>query len=637
MALTVKQILRSAGYPEQVLILDFETFFSKEYKMGNAVSVFEYVADPRFAIVGAAFKREEMPAFFVWGAEEVAARLRGISWNKLTVVGHNLSFDCWILAKKFGIYPKFTVDTVDLARAWDASAYENNLDILATRFNLGRKGRTMDFEGVTEANATPGQWEAMSSYATNDAELTSGLLTTLLPKLTNPKIEIPLAHATLELRTKPELTCDMQLGKILVEQMQREQSASIERLGLTVKDISSEKTFHWHLEQALIEAGDLLQRYMKVTARGYAAALAKDDDMRDVLLNHPSPRVRDLCEAKVGRRSWPLHIKRVQRIMRINAACEGLLPVPLNYHAAHTGRDGGAEKINLQNLPKHGIELLKSMRGLLRAGSGKRLVRKDLSAIEARVLAWLANDKDMMANFAAYDQGRDKFDIYQKFAAECLNKSLSDITDEDRGKIGKIGILGCGFGMGPYLPGSNKTLPNVMFLASNIPLEMAERVVGIYREHYSPVCMFWNNLERAFKFVLAKGIGATVGHLKLFTLPDCPVVIQLPSTRCLHYHNARLRDGQIRLGNVPTWGGALTENVVQATARDILLEAFLRLVNQGVRVVHRVHDELIASAALSETESVKEKMKTEMTRIPIWGKGLPLAGKVRIAVRYDAK
>jgi DNA polymerase len=625
--------LNQAGYPTSVLMLDFECFFSKDYSL-KKMGVFEYVADPRFAVLGCAFKVVgTIHSLFEFGAQRVTTQLSTIKWDELTIAGQNLPFDAWILAKKFGIYPRYTVDVLDLARAWDAEA-KHDLDTLAITFNVGRKGRTLDFEGVTEANATPEQQKALAEYACNDVELQDKLLRILLPRLTNPAVEIPLAHATLEMRTKPTLVCDNKLGDILVSSMKREANASIERLGLTVKDISCEATFQSHLEAALVESGDLLQRYCKPTKRGYAPALAKEDSMREVLLNHPSQRVRDLCEAKVGRRSWQLHIARVERIMRIAKVCDGLLPCPLNYHAAHTGRDGGAEKINLQNLAKHGPPVLIAMRGLIKTAPGQRLIRDDLNAIEPRCLFWLADEKQGLEDFRRFDLGLDSFDIYVKFASTCLEKVLEAIIDAERGQIGKVGVLGCGYGMGAYLPESNKSLPNKLFLENGLDVTMAEKVVYTYRRVYASVCRLWGNLESAFRRVVDKGLPVTVGKLKLFATKDCPVEIELPSTRRLRYHNACIRSGYLQLGNVPIWGGAITENVTQAVARDILMEGVLRLNTAGLTVRHRVHDEVIIQHPLEGIEEAKVLANKILCTPPKWALDLPLAGKAKIACRY---
>jgi DNA polymerase len=165
---------------------------------------------------------------------------------------------------------------------------------------------------------------------------------------------------------------------------------------------------------------------------------------------------------------------------------------------------------------------------------------------------------------------------------------------------------------------------------------MAEKVVNTYRREYTKICLFWTDLERAFKFVLSKGIPAAVGKLKLYSMPECPVVIELPNSRLLHYHDARLRGGQIRLGNLPTWGGSLVENVTQAVARDVLMEAALKVADNGIKVVHRVHDEIICHVAEADIAVVKKAARRIVCTPPVWAKDLPLNGKATVAVRYSA-
>jgi DNA polymerase I-like protein with 3'-5' exonuclease and polymerase domains len=368
----------------------------------------------------------------------------GENLERCTVVMHNAKFDASILARKHGIYPPFILDTIALSRHQDARN-KHNLKDVAVRWGLPAKGETEDFRGLHWDTMTQAQRESYASYANRDAEITFGLVEILLPRLTRPEVEVPLQRHTLKMYVEPEFDFDQAEATRLAEAMEAQVAKDCDPLGLTPKEISGNKTFAKLLGDALAETGEVLA--MKQGKNGLIAALAKDDDAVQQYKRHRTPRVRELVKARQAVKSWPLHSRRVRAMSEQARAAGGRLPNAVNYYGASTGRFSGGEGINLQNLPTRGGGLQCEIKHLLRAPAGCLIVHADAAQIEARGLAWLAGQTDLVQAFA---QNRD---IYSDFAAEVLGAPCRKPRKDDppavakvlstRRSLGKVGILGC--------------------------------------------------------------------------------------------------------------------------------------------------------------------------------------------------
>ena len=187
----------------------------------------------------------------------------------------------------------------------------------------------------------------------------------------------------------------------------------------------------------------LLGKYVeppkKISARTgkEAWAFAKTDEEFKKLAEHENENVRDLVNARLANKTT-LEETRTQRF--IDIANRGLMPVPLRYYAAHTGRWGGDEKINLQNLPSRGENANKLKKSIIPM-EGYTIIDADSSQIEARILAWLAEQDDLVE---AFENGED---VYKIMAKSIYGKPVEEIKKEER-FVGKTTILGCGYGMG---------------------------------------------------------------------------------------------------------------------------------------------------------------------------------------------
>jgi DNA polymerase len=686
-----KDVLIRCGYPTACNVIDFESYFDEEYHMprgsGEGLSTVEYILDPRFEVLGCAFTHvhdhvsfpdyEGGATTFTVQEDATLARLRwlqqqyGQRLENCTVIMQNAKYDASVLAYRYGIYPRFIVDVLGLARAWNART-KHGLGEMVAKFGLPAKGDTEEFRGLTFKRRfvkptkkrgsklpvqrpiiTDEQIGKLSAYACNDGMREWELFTILLPLLSRPEVELPIMQHTLELQTRPSIMVDFPKGEDIARRMDAEIERVIAPTGLTRAEVSKDGTFEEALTLVLQDAGDDPEQYKKQTARPIAAAMgggfkrsfaiAKADPEREVLCKHPDERVRHLMAARGAIDSWPNHISRVNRIMRMARACDGVLPVPLKYHGAHTGRWSGDEKINLQNLGSRGHELVNAVREMLIARSGRSLRIADLAAIEARVLAWIAGQWDLVTKFANGEE------IYCGFAEDVLGypvrkprksggiPSIEAKMKWARNSIGKVGILGCGYGMG-----AAKTEG---YAQGEIDFETAEKIVKTYRAKNTEIVKFWSDIERAFVYTVKYGKPCEMPRGLRFDQSDTyDAIITLPSGRELHYHKVRLtpdrRGDTIEVWNgrehhwEHLWGGTLTENVVQAMSRDLIAEALLRLETQGIHVVHHCHDELVAEGPAETGEADLKAMIHELTTRPAWGPELPLAAEGKVSVCY---
>jgi DNA polymerase len=696
-------VLRECGKPEVVLVIDFETYFDEEYKMmgkGEGLSTVEYITDSRFEIIGCSFLTVKEPfpdyegtTFFQAGEEMVATQIKlyqklyGDNLEGCTVVIQNGTFDATILALRFGIYPPHVIDTLALARAWNSRS-KNDLDTQTKRWGLPAKGDTTEFKGLTFRKRfkkpkgrkkgpklpfqvpliTVEQIAALRAYTDNDVMREWELFTLLLPRLSRPAFELRVMQLTLEMFTKPTLSVDFEKGKELIVLMEAEIDKVMVAAGVvdteekTAREqISGDKTFEAMLFDALGACGDSPIRYIKYGKNNQALlAIAKDDPQRKELQFHADEHVRNLMAARLALDSWPLHIRRVERIMGQARAGGGRLHVPLKYHGAHTGRDSGGEKINLQNLGARGHALISAIREMLIAVIGFKVVIVDLAGIEARVTGWIAGQESQLIAYREQDANPDATtDQYTKFATDILGwpvrkpkkerspgyiKAIEARHKFARNSIGKIPTLGVGYGLG------TDRLVEILKEA-NVPgtdaelMELAERIKTKYRDDNEFIVRFWKDVERAFIYTAKYKRSCELPRgLRFDSAEDCDVVITLPSGREIHYVRVRIVEGKygeaFEVYNETehcwkyAWGGVLTENIVQAIARDILMEAMIDLDEQGYKTSLRVHDELVIVERDDQAEACLNAALTAMRKVPVWAPGLPLNAEGVIRQQY---
>jgi DNA polymerase bacteriophage-type len=648
-----QQILADNNYPTDILVVDFETVFDDEYSL-KKLSTIEYINSPKFELTGLGIGDSRGFTHF-YCPSLVEEKLREIDWNKTVCVMQNARFDATILQTKFNIVPKYIIDVKDLACHYDAQM-SHHLKDLALLFGLQPKGKTENFKGLHYNDMTSEQRKALAEYCVygddetgGDVKIETQLFKILLPFLSNPSMELRLQRHTLDLWLHRGFDFDRDLADSLKTQMSCNITLAAAKVGMTPEELRSQK-FLKRLREVL-PAGELIP--MKVGKRGNIPALAKNDDGCQFLLNHPKQEVRDLIEARQAVKSWPLHHKRVDNMLHQADANEGVLRVPLNYYGGHTGRWSGGEDINLQNLGGRGRAgkgvdpLIGQMRELLKALPGHTLGIGDSAQIEARVLAWLAGQQDLVDGFARGE------DIYSEFATTLFQKPVRKERKTDPKPVGRMmtikrgfgkdAILGCGYGMGAskfYDRCRENPSLSPLFDSGEYTVQFIERLIKTYRTKYACIPAYWKKVENAFRQVLKyPHLKPTVGPLE-FSAVGHEVRIKLPSDRILYYRHCSVGKtergfaGTLKYHHGHLWGGSITENVVQAVSRDLLGFWILECEAVGLDVVLTVHDEIVCMIK-KETEKgleVKDQLNwlnNILCSLPTWAAGLPVSAETK--------
>jgi DNA polymerase len=338
------------------------------------------------------------------------------------------------------------------------------------------------------------------------------------------------------------------------------------------------------------------------------------------------------------------------------------------YHAANPGRWGG-KLVQLQNLtydktgqidPERVFSLLrthrvamlemsypgrildvvsKCIRGVFVPSPGKELYVVDYGAIEARVLMWLAQERVGLAEFRATDEGTDEY-IYVKMAQRIYrNNELTKKDNPQERALGKAAILGAGYGMG-----GKKFAHTCQSYGIPIEEDEGQKVINLYRRTYREVREFWYKLEHAMTCAFnTPGKTFSAGPTQWIRKKD--IYCKLPSGRILTYIDPDMvenRFGGMSISYMTevnkqwvrkeTFGGSLTENVTQATARDIMAYSFPRLEKAGFPVLMHTHDEIVSERPLGENRV--DEMIRIMCQGEDWSKGCPIVAEGFTCNRY---
>jgi DNA polymerase len=325
------------------------------------------------------------------------------------------------------------------------------------------------------------------------------------------------------------------------------------------------------------------------------------------------------------------------------------------YGANRTGRWAG-RLVQVQNLPQNHINDLDLARSVVKQGDldllemlygnvpdtlsqlvrtafvprpGNRLIVADLSAIEARIIAWLAGEKWRMDVFHTHGK------IYEASASQMFRVPIEDVTEGSELRFkGKISELALGFG------GSVGALERMGALKMGLKLSELPLLVSAWRAANKMIVKLWGDIEHATMQAVETGVSPYNKHGLKFYKEKGILFIQLPSGRKLSYLKPKIEfnkfgDNGITYEGVDqttkqwsrqdTYGGKLVENIVQAIARDVLADGMVRLDDAGYPIVIHVHDEPVMD--VPNGQGTLEEVKAIMSSPIPWAKGLPLAAK----------
>ena len=407
--------------------LDFETFYDKDFSL-TKVTTEEYIRSYKFEAILCGIKINEETPYWVTGTkEEIKKELQKIDWSNAAMLAHNAMFDGAILSFVFDCHPKVLLDTLSMARALHGVEVGGSLKVLAERYNIGVKGTEVgNALGKHRADFSAEELNRYAEYCVNDVNLTHDLFKILAAKF--PPKELKVIDLTLKMFTEPSFELDslmLESHMYSVVSKKEKLMAAIDADKETI--MSGEK-----LAELLRTLGVDPPTKISPKTGKLTYAFAKTDEEFNALLDHSDLRVQSIVAARLGVKST-LEETRTKRFMEI--ANRGTMPVPLKYYAAHTGRWGGSDKVNLQNLPARGQNANK-LKKAMKAPEGYVVIDCDSSQIEARVLAWFSGQEDLTEAF------RKKEDVYKIMAGSIYLKPAEDIDSAER-FVGKTTILGC--------------------------------------------------------------------------------------------------------------------------------------------------------------------------------------------------
>jgi DNA polymerase I-like protein with 3'-5' exonuclease and polymerase domains len=611
--------------------LDFETYYAKDFSL-TRLTTEEYIRDPRFEVIGVGMKIDDDETQWFSGTHtEIKAWLNQVDWKNSALLCHNTYFDGAILAWTFGIIPAYYFDTLCMARAKHGVDAGGSLAKLAERYQLGQKGTEVgNAMGKKRSDFSAEEMNRYASYCINDVDLTFKLFNVFLTDHF-PQSELDLIDMTLRMYTEPVLRVNDALLVERLEEIKQEKSTLLRGL-MDLLDVGQEEEVRKKLASnpqfAAILKDFNIEPPMKVspTTGKETYALAKNDEGFIDLLENGEAHIQQLCSVRLGTKST-IEESRIERFINIGARNKGLLPIPLKYYGAHTGRWAGADAVNFQNLPSRDKKK-KALKNSVVAPDGHVVINCDSSQIEARVLAWLAGQDDVVEQFARGE------DVYSLFATKIYKKPISKENPIER-FVGKTCILGLGYGTGAAkLRHTLKTQPP----GADLPEEECKRIVDLYRQANDKIPALWRECESSLQHIVSWPRGLqpyTIGKHGVIQITESGIL--LPNELFIRYPDLRLRDNKYayksRKGIVSIWGGAMVENIVQALARIIVGEQMLRI-RERYRPVLTVHDAAVIVAPEKELDQAVGFITKVMSTPPDWAAGLPVACEANYGQSY---
>jgi hypothetical protein len=622
----------------RTIFKDYETYYDKEYSLRKMTPV-EYVLDPRFETILCAVREAGQAPYFVDGAD-YGHWVKDAKLETAVVVTHNALFDMSVLAWRYNVVPRLMVDTLGVSRAILGHRLKSlSLASVAKFLGLGVKGGAVhNVIGMTrDMIKANGLWDGYANYSMNDNELAEGIYDRLVRSGIYPVTELLISDMVLRCAIQPKFMVDQGALAAHLGDVQQEKADLLfqaQAIGAgDKKDLMSNDRFADLLRAVGCEPPTKISPITGKT--GYA--FAKTDQEFIDLEEEGSPAVQALIAARLGFKST-IEETRTNRLLNISRLTwqgnqQGLMPIPLRNHGAHTHRLSGEWKLNMQNLPRGTKDKPSQLRRALIAKPGESVFTVDASQIEARINAWLNGQHDLVAAFAAGE------DIYSSFASEVFGYPVNKSTHPNERFMGKTSILGLGFQVGAEKFSNTIEVQSFLQLGTKLPMpiEEAQRIVRFYRNKYKAIAGSWKTLQ-------TEGVPVLAGNGGAFQIGPCKFekgAVLLPNGLKLHYFDLNQEQGEFgpewkfTYGGKPKklYGGKLLENIVQALARISTMDAGLRI-QKRLGLGMQVHDELVYGVRTEAIPEFKAVALEEMRRRPWWAPTLPLEADAGFGPSY---
>ena len=695
------------------ITLDFETYYDKKSKYflknkNSGLTIEQYIRNPKFEVIGLSVKVGNRPAEWLC-PHEIEEWLNHVEiaygWDNVRLIAHNGRFDCAILGWIYNIYPGQIADTMLMSRAaqlWDG----NSLDVVTHQLrdvykwgiirddagnttwghlseeemlrSLDKGDEVISADGKHLMDFTDEEYDAYSKYGCTDVDLTWSAYNWFMREFKFPELEIDVMTATIETFTYPVVELHEPVLKVVRDMVNGKRDALLSKVGATLSDLRSDDKFAELLRNLGVEPPT------KLNAKGqtkYAFAKKDLDFLR--LLEHEDPNVVELVEARLGNKSSQA-VTRVERFFEL--ASRNPMPMPLEYYAAHTGRWGGADAINVQNMNRNQLvdkttpvgtkvfykdaadavvavlddnkvhlaragvvendeeELhIMGLRDAIKAPKGKKLVVLDWSQIELRFNSWLWGEVWVLDTLVS---GKD---VYKVTAAMTYGIEYGEVNKSQR-FVGKSQQLGLGYGAG-----KNGLIVVMGKRSEEFTEQQLQSFVNSYRQSAPNIKRGWDKCKTMLN-AMVQGIDVELGD-KNELFYSVGNKLMRPNGMALTYRGVHHRPGE--MGNElwfwgknkhtkkPDWektfGGKIVENICQAACRDIAAEKVVNLrkkffergfTRDDAHIVMTVHDEIIVCCKDELAEEVFDIMQDVMTHSTGWYASLPLAVDGSIAQRY---
>lgn len=622
-----------------ILWLDLESYYDREYSLKNKeMTPAKYILDDRWETILMGVAVDDGPVEIIDGPD-VGRYLGSLDPAQVTTFTYNSLFDNAVLSYRYGFVPARMVDGLGMARALLGSRLRSlSLQRVAEYLELPAKGDAIhNVVGMHREDIMrdPVLWDRYRAYCAHDVHLLREIVRRLHPEF--PKEEYGVMDAVLRTCVEPSFICDVELLGKHLGKIRAKKDRLVDAVGTGKDAISGNLSFLELLKNAGVEI-----KY-KEGKKGPIPAIAKTDAFMQELLEDERTEVQCLAAARLGIKST-LEESRCERLIQIASlpwrTTTSLMPIPLRYSGAHTWRLSGDWKINMQNLPsaRTGDPVLRKS---LMAPDGHKIVVGDLAQIEARLVAWFAGCNLLLTEF------RDKLDPYSMLASVIFGTAVDKSTMGGVARhIGKAGIVGCGYGMGPdkfftkTLESSRAQLkPEQMEILRNVwTPDLARESVQAYRYRYSDVKAMWRRLDNVLERSWTGRTGpavlgpVTVGHR------DGYGYVAGPGGREIRYPSPMDKDFELWWfhAGIPSkiYGASFLENIIQFLARIVMFDIAMRLRARGFRFIHQVHDELVFCVADDMVPFAVALLQEEMKTPPAWCKDLPLDCDVGFGRRY---
>lgn len=586
----------------------------------------EYILDPRFELhlMAAYDPHWNKPVIVTPGMMKTF--LAHYPPETTTVVSHNALFDLAILAWKYNYIPRRLADTLGMARALLTLPHGYSLHKVGEALRLGGKHG----DGAV-LRATKGMhlrdirnsllWSDFITYAKRDVMICAGIYSRLLPSF--PSSEQRIMDLVLRCAIEPVLRADIPLLANHVKHLRRSKEQWLQEAGHDKKTIMSQIKF----EEELKNLGVDIEYKISTTGNKIPCFAKTDPFMISLQEYYDGPdddtnfAVQCLASARLAHRSTieETRAERFLKVAQLPWQQPSMLPVPLRYGGAHTHRLAGEWSMNMQNLPRDRTK--SRLRRALLAPPGFKIMTADLSQIECRLTARFCGETELLDDFKLNE------DVYAKFASFVFGHAVTRADNPAERFIGKTAVLGLGYGCGaPKFFNMVKTQAQQgSILLDGFGFEFAEHVVSVYRRTYPHIGRMWRLLGRLLDSIIFGSMDER--DVECVTIRKAEIV--LPNGLTLRYDQAQLIQANQHL-----YGAKLLENIIQALARNVVMEAALRLNGRGYRFVMQSHDELVFVVKDQDIETAKSVIKEEMTRELAWLLDVPIAVDIGIGPSY---